>query len=101
MKRIVAPCLATVAAAGAMAFAFHNVAAADCLGAEALRVCYTPNPGWTPSVDPTGSSIDECIHTGPTCQPVSVPFPAVSPGSGLPASNIRCYQGYSDCIDPR
>lgn len=101
MKRVIVPCAAALAIAGAVGFAFHNVASADCIGLDVLRVCYTPNPGWTPAVDPTGAPIEECVHTGPTCTPVSIPFPSASLGSGAPVQEIRCYNYDEICGDPK
>jgi hypothetical protein len=81
-----------VAVAGLGALGANAASAATvCAGtAETFAACATPNPGALPSVNPTGSSISDCVYAGPPpCVPVSVPVPTTSPGTGFPLS-VRC-----------
>lgn len=108
MNRIVLSCLASAALAGAAGVGFQSVAnAEECYGLDAARVCVTPNPGFVPTVDPTGGNIHECVHIGSSCTPVDVPYPTVTGGGGSPAT-VNCYmydktcvQAVRDAIDPR
>src|SRR3954452_4471405 len=70
--------LATAAVSGAGA-----AHAATCAGtANTIVVCTGVNKAGLPTVDPFGSSYDDCIYLGSSCTPVSVPIPTVTPGSG-------------------
>lgn len=91
MNRTLASCLAAVALAGGVTIAVGAVAQAkDCYGLEAARVCVTDNPGNYPTVNPTESSIEECVYAGPTCYPAAVPVPGVTTQSGEPVTT-ECY----------
>jgi hypothetical protein len=48
-----------------------------------IVLCAIVDPGALPSVNPTGSSYTDCvvIPLNP-CQPVTVPIPTVTPGTG-------------------
>jgi hypothetical protein len=92
-------CVAGVALGGAVALGTligSTASAEDCYGLDAARVCATPNPAGIPQVDPTGSAINECVHVGSTCTPVTVPVPVVTPGTGLPVTP-GCYIGNQTC----
>ena len=76
--------LAAVALAAAALSTGAGAAHAACAGTQATFVfCVTANGGALPSVDPFGSSYDDCVYVvTPPCTPVSVPIPTVTPGSG-------------------
>lgn len=53
----------------------------SCFGTSRAAVCVAPQ--YLPTVEPNGSSIDECVYTGgDECEPVSVPVPTVEFGDG-------------------
>jgi hypothetical protein len=55
----------------------------SCYGSQKVgAVCYQYNSAGVPTVNPTGSSYDDCIWIGTRCVPVSVPIPTYTPGSG-------------------
>ena len=73
------------AALAAAAFSSGGAAhAATCAGtAETFVFCVGVNNAGLPTVDPDGSSYDDCVYVGaPPCTPISVPIPTVTPGSG-------------------
>jgi len=97
LNRIALSCLASAALAGALGGAFLSAASAEnCYGLDAARVCVTPNPGFVPTVDPTGGNIHECVHHGSTCTPVDVPYPTATGGGGSPAT-ANCYMDTRTC----
>jgi hypothetical protein len=86
--------LVLMATAALPCFALAVPAHADeiCNGTQStLEFCFEVDPTGAPSIDPTGSSFDDCIVilSGP-CYPVSVPIPTVSGGSGSPLLDIDC-----------
>ncbi len=82
----------------ALAASFAPAAVAeDCYGLDAARVCVTPHD--VPQVDPTGDSIDECVHAGSSCTPVSVPVPTVSDDPNEPLVTAGCYALERPCGD--
>lgn len=104
MNRTVLSCLAAITLAGGVSLAIGATAQAeDCYGTRAARVCVTPDWNNVPSVDPSSSSIDECVYTGPSCTPVSVPVPGVSVAPS-PFVDVNCYVdivgGFGSCHDP-
>lgn len=97
MKRTLALCV--VAASAALAQAPAD--AMPCYGATAGRVCYESNPDWKPHVTLYGPfSVSECVYTGDTCTPVTVPVPSVEPGSDLLPVTVYCYAGSGECVSP-
>jgi hypothetical protein len=80
------PLAAVAVGAAALAAPAHAAINPVCAGTAAtVVVCVTYNTGALPSVNPTGSSYNDCIYLGtPPCTPVSVPIPTVTPGSGTP-----------------
>jgi hypothetical protein len=86
-----------VVAAATAAVVVTVAGAEECYGLEAARVCVTPNN--VPVVHPTGSSIDECVHVGSSCTPVTVPVPSVSSKPRQPIVYTGCYVGDEDCVD--
>lgn len=97
MNRTVLSCLAAVALAGAATVAVNTVAQAeDCYGLNAGRVCVTPEPNNFPSVNPSSSSIEECVHVGAHCHPVTAPVPGVSTAP----SGVVFLNCYSDVLLP-
>ena len=73
--------LAAAALAAASVMATGGTSSAACFGTS-NTVVLCVNPGALPTVDPTGSSYDDCVWIGDRCEPVSVPIPTVQPGSG-------------------
>jgi hypothetical protein len=96
MRRLVS-LVVLAAAAGVPA---HAALAQDCYGLNAARLCVTNNPGNYPQVDPFGSSVDECVYTGPSCTPVSVPVPTVQPNLDKTWVQVDCYVGNNVCFSP-
>lgn len=97
MNRALVTPLAAVAVAAAVGGGFLTVAQAeDCYGLNSARVCVTPEPSNFPSVDPTASSIEECVHVGSSCTPVKAPVPGVNRGSG-PIADLECYTPVKTC----
>lgn len=81
-----------VAVLGVAAFATASPAGAACAGSDnTIKVCATVNTGAVPTVNPTGSSYEDCIYTGGSnCTEVSVPIPTVEEGSGS-VLTVSCY----------
>jgi hypothetical protein len=99
MNRVALACAAVVVAGGAGSAFVSLASAEDCYGLNAARVCATVHPENLPSVNPTQSSVDECVHAGPTCAPVSVPVPGVYQPDGR-SVEIGCYVGAKECLRP-
>jgi hypothetical protein len=76
--------LFTAAALGVAALGTAAPASAACVGTAATFVfCATANPKGLPSADLGGQPIEDCVYLGVgPCQPVSVPTPRLTPGSG-------------------
>lgn len=82
--------LALIAVFGATSLATAGSVSAACTGNNNARVCYEIHPENAPSVDPAGSTYEDCIYiNSPTCLPVSIPIPSVSPPSG-PIVEVSC-----------
>jgi hypothetical protein len=83
--------LALLGAAAVAALSAGNAHATPipvCAGTtQTIVFCAFVDPGALPSVNPTGSSYSDCIviPLNP-CQPVTVPIPTVTPGTGDPVT---------------
>lgn len=98
MNRATLPCLAALALAGVVGAGFHAVATAeDCYGLNSARACATVYPENLPYVTTT-DSVDECVHLGSSCQPVSVPLPGVEYPDGQTVV-VECYVPGDRCSD--
>jgi len=87
MRSLIRP-LALAAIAAAAFGTTTTPANAACAGTDnTIVLCADVRPAGVPTVDPKGDSYDDCIHlVNPPCQPVSIPLPTVTPGSGYPVT---------------
>jgi hypothetical protein len=82
--------LAAVALAAAALTTGAGTASAACAGtARTVVVCASVNDEALPTVNPTGSSYEDCVYVGSKCYRVTVPIPTVEEGQGQ-VLNLSC-----------
>lgn len=91
MNRLTLACLAAVALGGTAAQV--PASAEDCYGLDTARVCVTTRVHtieW--------GSVDECVHVGSSCTPVSVPVPKLPGRDDPPLVSVECYVRTAPCL---